>query len=120
MFYERGVGDYLSSLTSKSKEVLFGNLKYKTMIVYVIFGSRKLWLYYELNNKFINSNVYLFTQCFFLLYEIHFEFDNVHKSSVFTLNQLLEIECLVVNNGPVFEPYFFSIHSIQSIAITSR
>ena len=33
-------------------------------------------------------------------------FDNVHKSSVFTLDQLLEIKCLAVYNGPVFVPYF--------------
>ena len=43
---------------------------------------------------------------FFLLYEIHFKFENVHKSSVFTLDQLLEIQCLVVRNGTVFVPYF--------------
>ena len=34
-----GLGDYLSSLTSNGKEVLFGNLNYKTMIVFVMFGS---------------------------------------------------------------------------------
>ena len=57
---------------------------------------------------------------FFLLYELHFKFDNVHTSSVFTLDQLLEIQCLAVYNGPVFVPVFSDfIHSIQSIVITS-
>ena len=63
-------------------------------------------------------NLYLFiflkTKCFFLLYELHFKFDNVHKSSVFTFDQLLEIQCLVVPNVPVFEPYFF-LHSFNPV-----
>ena len=33
---------------------------------------------------------------FFLLYEKHFKFDNVHTSSDFTLDRLLEIQYLAV------------------------
>ena len=40
----------------------------------------------SLNFFFLENEMF-----FFLLYELHFKFDNVHTSSVFTLDQLLEI-----------------------------
>ena len=48
------------------------------------------------------------------MYELHFSFDNAHKSSVFTLDQLLKIQCTAVYNGPVFMPYFlYSLNPVH-------
>ena len=55
---------------------------------------------------------------FFILYEKHFKFDNVHTSSVFTLDQLLERQCFAVYNGPVFVPVFSSLF-VQSSPLRS-
>ena len=62
---------------------------------------------------------FLKTKCFFFLpYEKHFKFDNVHTSSVFTLDQLLERQCFAVYNGPVFVPVFSSLF-VQSSPLRS-
>ena len=64
-------------------------------------------------------NIYFFwKRNVFLLYEKHFKFDNVHTSSVFTLDQLLERQCLAVYYGPVFVPVFSSLF-IQSSPLWS-
>ena len=55
---------------------------------------------------------------YFSLYEKHFKFDNVHTCSVLTLDQLLEIQCLAVYNGPVFVLVFSSLF-IQSSPLRS-
>ena len=74
VFYEKGVGDYLISLTSNSKEVLFENFKLEiydclvwqpensshnsfVLVSFILFAC----IIKELNNKFVKINVSLFT-----------------------------------------------------------
>ena len=59
---------------------------------------------------------FLKTKCFFFLpYEKHFKFDNVHTSSVFTLDQLLERQCFKLSTMALSLCPYFVLYSFNPV-----